>query len=309
MTKPSAPRKCWLHPDNYLDNSPFKKALNDPVAAVNYPEERAWVRKYHLYQMLDAREDLRSAHPALAAFYNSSSTANTGKLWQAHNALQVGQSGLAAVEAQGQLASVSAELKPERALQNLLQIMVDNVTHEQYSIDTVLYQAQQHLQNLLGTDFQELPEPEMRIRKLNQEQYATVAELAEQCPYQYGPAVYMARAARLRNDRYPRPYANACEDSRSGKRGEDGVENLVEERSYSLYPNPNTGEFTVALDLQEGETAQIQVWSLAGQLVHSEFLDSGTNDMKIDAAKGLYLYSIVVNDGTRWTGKVSISSQ
>jgi hypothetical protein len=86
-------------------------------------------------------------------------------------------------------------------------------------------------------------------------------------------------------------------------------EQIVEERSYSLYPNPNTGAFTVDLGLQENLIAELLVWNVAGQQIHSQVLSNGINALEMDASKGLYLYGITVNGAIRWTGKIVVSSE
>ncbi|MCF8276999.1 MAG: T9SS type A sorting domain-containing protein [Flavobacteriales bacterium] len=83
----------------------------------------------------------------------------------------------------------------------------------------------------------------------------------------------------------------------------------VAEPTCTLYPNPNTGVFTIELDLKEKENAQLQVWNLAGQQVHAQLLNRGMNALQMDAAEGLYLYGITVNGETRWTGKITVTSE
>ena len=82
----------------------------------------------------------------------------------------------------------------------------------------------------------------------------------------------------------------------------------TEERSYKLYPNPNTGEFTLSLTMDELDIATMTVWNISGQQVHAQQLISEFNTVKLDMAGGLYLYSITLNGTPKWTGKVSISS-
>jgi len=88
------------------------------------------------------------------------------------------------------------------------------------------------------------------------------------------------------------------------------VQEVVDmERSYKLYPNPNTGTFTVELNFQDNEMAQLLIWNLAGQQVHSQMLGRGINALEMNAAKGLYLYGITVSGVTRWTGKIVVTSE
>lgn len=80
------------------------------------------------------------------------------------------------------------------------------------------------------------------------------------------------------------------------------------ESSYKLYPNPNTGEFTLSLTMDELDIATMTVWNISGQQVHNQQLQNGSNAVNLRVAEGLYLYRVVVNDTTQWTGKISISS-
>jgi hypothetical protein len=79
------------------------------------------------------------------------------------------------------------------------------------------------------------------------------------------------------------------------------------EFGIGLYPNPNTGNFTVMLGMDEKDRAEMTVRSIAGQLVHTSKLVSGANSVRLNVAEGLYLYTVSVNDERKWTGKVSIS--
>lgn len=87
------------------------------------------------------------------------------------------------------------------------------------------------------------------------------------------------------------------------------VQEVVDlESSYKLYPNPNTGEFTLSLNMDDHSVATMTVWNISGQQVHTQQLTNGSNTINLNVAEGLYLYRVVINDTTQWTGKVSISS-
>lgn len=83
-----------------------------------------------------------------------------------------------------------------------------------------------------------------------------------------------------------------------------GVE--AAEREFSLYPNPNSGAFSVALSLFADEQATLDVWTISGQKVYSAGLSSGTNELEMDVSSGLYLYRIDVNGSPEWIGKFSV---
>jgi len=81
-------------------------------------------------------------------------------------------------------------LKPEVALRNLLEIMKDSAADSQYQTDSVLYRAQRWLHQTQGAQLvASFTTARMRTHALSTDHYATVAELAEQCPHEYGPAV------------------------------------------------------------------------------------------------------------------------
>jgi hypothetical protein len=81
-----------------------------------------------------------------------------------------------------------------------------------------------------------------------------------------------------------------------------------EERSYKLYPNPNTGEFTLSIAMGDYDIANIEVLSISGQSVHAQKVGNGSNRVNLNVAAGLYLYRVIINGTTQWTGKISVSS-
>ena len=77
---------------------------------------------------------------------------------------------------------------------------------------------------------------------------------------------------------------------------------------YKLYPNPNTGAFTVEVNNANRGRVMLQLFDASSKLVEERRIIDGVNTIHTDLAKGLYLYSVTVNGTTQWTGKVSISS-
>jgi hypothetical protein len=87
-----------------------------------------------------------------------------------------------------------------------------------------------------------------------------------------------------------------------------GIEEQADgEFGIGLYPNPNAGNFTVMLGMDETDRAEMTVWSITGQQVHTSTLSAGSNALRLNVAQGLYLYRVTVNGELKWTGKVSIS--
>jgi hypothetical protein len=80
-----------------------------------------------------------------------------------------------------------------------------------------------------------------------------------------------------------------------------------EERSYILYPNLNSGSFTIQTELDEMDASTLEVWTVSGQQVYSTTLTNGLNTVTLNVAQGLYLYRIMLNGTPKWTGKISVS--
>ena len=87
------------------------------------------------------------------------------------------------------------------------------------------------------------------------------------------------------------------------------VENVESQSELTLYPNPNQGTFTVQLPLAATQEAIMEVWSVSGQLVHTERLYAGSNPLHLQVADGLYLYRVMVNREPKWLGKISVGSE
>ncbi len=73
-------------------------------------------------------------------------------------------------------------------------------------------------------------------------------------------------------------------------------------QSLIVYPNPNTGRFTLEIDLQENTELSIQFYHFTGQLIHSEEIRSiaGTYTQQINLseyAKGVYYVQVVTEAG------------
>ncbi len=91
--------------------------------------------------------------------------------------------------------------------------------------------------------------------------------------------------------------------------GNVGVEGLQSASEHlQIYPNPNTGEFTLEIDLQENTELGIKLYHFTGQLIYSEGIGNVTGNytQQIDLsknAKGIY-YVQVVTDGVVITKKV-----
>ena len=66
-----------------------------------------------------------------------------------------------------------------------------------------------------------------------------------------------------------------------------------EKTSVAVYPNPNSGRFTVAT----ARDGQIEIYNLSGQLLFSRTIDAGENTIDLPTASGVYLIKTRTADG------------
>ena len=81
----------------------------------------------------------------------------------------------------------------------------------------------------------------------------------------------------------------------------------TEKDGLQLYPNPNTGEFSMSLSTKTNEEVQVMITNAVGQKVRSFITTTNkVNDLKLDVPGGVYFITAVTADN-RYTGKVTIS--
>jgi len=84
--------------------------------------------------------------------------------------------------------------------------------------------------------------------------------------------------------------------------GQVGIEDENIEQIFFVYPNPNTGQFILEMDLQEKTKLSIKLYHFTGQLIHSEVIDNVTGNytQQMDLsryAKGIYYVQIMTEKG------------
>jgi hypothetical protein len=65
--------------------------------------------------------------------------------------------------------------------------------------------------------------------------------------------------------------------------------------NFQLFPNPNNGQFTI--DLQSAGVAQLYVYDALGQLVKSQQLQPGAQQVALNVSTGIYLLRVITPDG------------
>jgi hypothetical protein len=66
-----------------------------------------------------------------------------------------------------------------------------------------------------------------------------------------------------------------------------------------LFPNPNTGNFQIAISQQLSANSQIEVYNILGEQVYQALLNATTTQIDMsNKAEGLYLYRVITETGT-----------
>ena len=121
--------------------------------------------------------------------------------------------------------------------------------------------------------------------------------MASQCPYEYGPAVYMARAMLAPVD--TTVYANMCEnlmDSVNSRSMINGAVNETEnEVLFSVSPNPASDQISAGIITQSEESWNWKIISLDGRSVFASGTMTTNIYKTIDVSNlnnGVYLFSV-----------------
>jgi hypothetical protein len=85
---------------------------------------------------------------------------------------------------------------------------------------------------------------------------------------------------------------------------ETGIRDYVDLSSINLYPNPNSGRFTVAMELLETTALNISIHDVMGRKVLSNYYPnaygrfSETFDLSNNLSAGFYVLNLEVNGNT-----------
>jgi len=74
---------------------------------------------------------------------------------------------------------------------------------------------------------------------------------------------------------------------------------------FSMYPNPNNGDFNILLS--GNESADVFIYNAAGQIVFSEQVSGGVVTPVSLEASGIYMVTVVMSDGTQMTQRVIVN--
>ena len=123
---------------------------------------------------------------------------------------------------------------------------------------------------------------------------ADLIQLANRCPLVEGTSVYQARALLCALFKEQLVFTENCEvDSKSRK----AKTSVLEEEQISLYPNPNKGAMTLHYTIRNH--ADLIVYDISGRILYKQGLskDANRTDLQTKLAEGIYLYSIITEQG------------
>jgi hypothetical protein len=70
----------------------------------------------------------------------------------------------------------------------------------------------------------------------------------------------------------------------------------IQANSFTLYPNPNNGNFTIELDNINFKECKVEVYDMTRRLIKSEKLISKSETISINQPKGIYLVKVQLDD-------------
>jgi hypothetical protein len=139
----------------------------------------------------------------------------------------------------------------------------------------------------------------------------TVLQIAQECPYIGGDAVYAARAWYNNKTNRNNYFSDNCPASASIQNRELKIDsNPLYGKFYcNIYPNPSDGRFFIEYDLIETEYAQFELFDLNGKRVFIEKLKGDALLVEVEInelCNGLYFFKITESGLTLSSGKISI---
>ncbi|OSZ79146.1 hypothetical protein CAP35_13095 [Chitinophagaceae bacterium IBVUCB1] len=76
----------------------------------------------------------------------------------------------------------------------------------------------------------------------------------------------------------------------------NSISNVNNNTTFSLYPNPNKGTFTLQMDNTNFTTASLMVYDVVGKLVHQQAITSSTQTIALQQPAGIYMVKLQTGD-------------
>lgn len=126
-------------------------------------------------------------------------------------------------------------------------------------------------------------------KQLSQEEAAVIRGIAGLCSYEYGEVVYNARLLYESVEVVDYDDELLCSEIQLKKE----VDVVTDEESYTIYPNPASGEFTVMLTGEEIRNKEMEILNPGGKVVKRIRLANEINTIDVSGlSSGLYMVRI-----------------
>jgi hypothetical protein len=140
---------------------------------------------------------------------------------------------------------------------------------------------------------------------------SSLENIAYECPFEAGPAVYEARSLLMKYT--GKTYFNPCEGYTSTvkpskrKKFIDDEDSDKADESISIYPNPVKDKLNIHIQLEEDEVAHWSILTINGQLIQSGSLNNDINKIDLsDLSQGVYFIQLKVNNQLKKADKLII---
>ena len=282
--------------DKIVDIAYAEAVAQRTIAFEDFQAMTQWMEEKRLYEQLANDLDARRTSSILANFYNSN-----------HSGIY----------------------EQIRATDEQLALLQDStVTSDTVLFDHTLQQAKAAQSAIAPTNHQENNEVtinEIFLRYMeygvesidNSSDRTTITDLANQCPFEGGTAVFKART--LYGIFYPSGNWDDFTTCNIGaNRGSSG--SFTEENNFlgqdisgshgngfEVYPNPTDGKVTVKYHLESGEKGAVEITDLFGRIVIRNELQPNAQGINLDLGSkpaGIYYYRYFVNDQMKQSGKL-----
>ncbi|MEZ5045907.1 MAG: T9SS type A sorting domain-containing protein [Chitinophagaceae bacterium] len=297
---------CSTGTYNQVTGFPTQKAFDIAQDLVQYPEYNEvaeWMDERELYQQLSEDENLMNNNALLEQFYDDMQNDPARQLVETDQELMaifadMISNGMTPLEYQN-------ALNQAQASNNAIISTAQYETNERAIND--LYIA------YLRDGFEAFTEQEAQL----------IQNLAMQCPYIGGIAVYKARSLyALYNPMLAYEDMDICnaagvykgakglfddENAMLDTLGQGNINKFIDDL-FKIYPNPASTSVTVEYSLQS-EASILQLFDLTGRIVKEITLPKGTSKTEFrvtDLVTGVYTYKQILHDRSAKTGKLLI---
>jgi hypothetical protein len=134
-------------------------------------------------------------------------------------------------------------------------------------------------------------------------------QVALQCPYMGGDAVFSARAwynqKTNRNNYYPDNCSAFSQNRIQAYNNNEPIKSIL----LNVYPNPTNGDLNLQYDLGDRTNALFEIFDLGGKVILAKTLSGAQGQTFVDISElgsGLYYYRVKENNLLLHTGKIAV---